>query len=459
MRLVVATGVLGLCSCVVWAQAPQQFITVTPCRVVDTRNPPGTFGGPTITGGTSRTFPITSSPCGIPANASAFALNVTAVPQGPLIFLTIWPDGIAQPNVSTLNSPSGTFLANAAIIPAGTNGAVDVYVSNTSDVIIDVNGYFITESNSTSTGLGTGASNTGVQNTAVGFNTLQVSTGTGNTATGAYALSGNTIGNNNVAIGASAMLSNAGGSANTAVGGQALLNDFGDDNTAVGFSALWTNNIGVSNTAVGVSSLYNNGGGSFNVGIGQNALYNMTSGASNIAIGYEAGYQLTTGNNNIYIGSQGAASDGGVIRIGASGSQASTYVAGISGVNVTGATVVVNSSGQLGVATSSVRFKEDVEDMGGASDGLMLLRPVTFRYKQPLENGTKPLQYGLVAEEVAKIYPGLAVYDSDGKIISIQFHELPALLLNELQKQHKTIEDLRARIAALESLVKERGPK
>lgn len=452
-----AFSILSL-SGVAWAQTPQEFISATPCRIVDTRVGTGTFGGPTLAAGQTRVFPIPASACGIPANASAYVLNVTAIPQGPLIFLTMWPDGLTQPNVSTLNSPAGNVIANAAIIPAGTNGAVDVYVSNKSDVILDINGYFVpvssSTSDSTSTAFGTGASNAGTDNTAMGFNTLAVNSGSGNTAMGAYGLSANTLGNNNVGIGASTLLLNAIGSANTAVGGQALLNDLGDDNTAVGFSALWTNNIGLSNTAVGVSALYSNGAGSFNIAVGQNALYNMGSGASNIAVGYKAGDLLTSGNNDIFIGSEGQASDGGVIRIGTAPNQASTYIAGISGTNVTGATVLVNANGQLGVATSSQRFKEDVRDMDQASDGLMLLRPVTFRYKQPFEDGAKPLQYGLIGEEVGKIYPELVVYDRNGQVESLAYHELPALLLNELQKQHKTIEQLEQRIAALEAMLK-----
>jgi trimeric autotransporter adhesin len=470
---VAALCILSLSSSVIWAQTPDNFISVTPCRVVDTRNAAGTFGGPTIAGGTSRAFPIPASACGIPANAAAFALNVTAIPRGPLIFLTIWPDGQPQPNASTLNSPSGNVIANAAIVPAGASGAVDVFVSNPADVILDISGYFVpasNASNNTSTALGTGASNAGLQNTAVGYNTLQVNAGNGNSALGANALTANSQGNNNVAIGDNALLSNAGGSANTAVGGQALLNDFGNDNTAVGFSALFANTVGINNTAIGVSTLYSNVGGSNNVAVGQNALYNMTSGASNIALGYQAGSQLTSGDSNIYIGNQGQASDGGVIRIGTAGTQTSTYMAGILNTNVSGSNVLINSNGQLGIATSSERFKEDIADMGRASDALMLLRPVTFRYKQPFEDGTKPLQYGLLSEEVAKVYPGLVVYDQDGQAQSLQYHELPALLLNELQKQHQIIakqeskikqqqeqmRELQERIAALEARIEHR---
>jgi uncharacterized repeat protein (TIGR02543 family) len=122
-----------------------QFVTAAPCRVVDTRNPDGTFGGPPISGGTMRSFPLGQSgnPCSIPSNAIAYSLNVTVVPDGPLGYLTIWPTGESEPVVSTLNSKDGRVKANAAIVPAGTpSGAVSVYVTNTTNVILDIDGYF-----------------------------------------------------------------------------------------------------------------------------------------------------------------------------------------------------------------------------------------------------------------------------------------------------------------------------
>ena len=118
------------------------FYPVTPCRVVDTRNPNGAFGGPSLGAGGTRSFTVPSSSCGIPTTAQAYALNVTAAPPGPLTYLTIWPTGQTQPYVSTLNALQGQIVANAAIVPAGTNGAVSVFVSNASNVILDINGYF-----------------------------------------------------------------------------------------------------------------------------------------------------------------------------------------------------------------------------------------------------------------------------------------------------------------------------
>jgi uncharacterized repeat protein (TIGR03803 family) len=129
-----------------------QFIAISPCRIVDTRNANGTFGGPPIPGNNSRSFPLTEgdNPCGIPSDAIAYSVNVTVVPQTTLGYLTIWPTGEGQPIASTLNSPDGRIKANAAIIPAGTpNGSVTVYVTNTTNVVLDINGYFTTSNGST----------------------------------------------------------------------------------------------------------------------------------------------------------------------------------------------------------------------------------------------------------------------------------------------------------------------
>jgi uncharacterized repeat protein (TIGR03803 family) len=119
-----------------------EFYPLTPCRIADTRNATGPLGGPSLTGGVGRAFPVQSSSCGIPATARAYSLNITAVPQGGLGYLTAWPSGQTQPVVSTLNATTGAVTANAAIVPAGTSGDVSIYVSNDADVILDVNGYF-----------------------------------------------------------------------------------------------------------------------------------------------------------------------------------------------------------------------------------------------------------------------------------------------------------------------------
>src|SRR5271170_5960147 len=125
------------------ASSPLQFIPVTPCRVADTRGPGGPFGGPELPAKSSREFDIPQSACGIPSTALAYSLNVTVVPGASLNYLTIWPSGQTQPYVSTLNSYDGRIKANAAITPAGTNGGVSVYVSDATNVILDIDGYFV----------------------------------------------------------------------------------------------------------------------------------------------------------------------------------------------------------------------------------------------------------------------------------------------------------------------------
>ena len=128
---------------------PLQFIPLTPCRVADTRKPNGPFGGPPISGGTLREFAIPNSACNVPTSAAAYSLNVTVVPQGTLGYLTVWPSGQDQPNVSTLNSIDGRIKANAAIVPAGAGGAISIFASNTTNVVLDINGYFAAVSGST----------------------------------------------------------------------------------------------------------------------------------------------------------------------------------------------------------------------------------------------------------------------------------------------------------------------
>jgi hypothetical protein len=118
------------------------FYPLTPCRVMDTRGPIGPLGGPIIAGGANRTVPMLSSSCGIPAGAAAYSLNMTVVPTVYLDYLTTWPTGIPQPLVSTLNDPTGTVVANAVIVPAGTGGSIDVFVTKQTHLIVDINGYF-----------------------------------------------------------------------------------------------------------------------------------------------------------------------------------------------------------------------------------------------------------------------------------------------------------------------------
>ena len=168
-------------------------------------------------------------------------------------------------------------------------------------------------------------------------------------------------------------------------------------------------------------------------------LYNTTTGGNNIALGFEAGQKLISGSNNIDIGNDGVAGEGGTIRIGTSGTHTASFIAGINGVPLSGGTnpVYIDANGQLGMMPSSRRFKNAIHTMGPVSDRLMQLHPVTFRYKAAAEDGSHPLQYGLIAEEVAKVYPDLVQYDKAGKPLTVYYHLLTPMLLNELQKQHQ----------------------
>src|SRR5207302_2231001 len=126
----------------VFALSPLQAVPITPCRIMDTRGPNGPLGGPFIPGGGTRTVPVLSSFCGIPSTAAAYSLNVTVIPRVFFLgYLTVWPTGLPQPNVSTLNSIDGSVLADAAIVPVGTGGSINVFVQQDADVVIDINGY------------------------------------------------------------------------------------------------------------------------------------------------------------------------------------------------------------------------------------------------------------------------------------------------------------------------------
>src|ERR1700693_3746127 len=391
--------------------SPLPFIGVTPCRVVDTRTPVGPFGGPAFTSGLTRSFTIPSGPCsGIPI-AGAYSLNFTVVNmEAGSGFLTAWPAGTAQPLVSTLDYVAAEgALANAAVVPASGIGAISVFVNVGTNVIIDINGYYA-------------AAGVGTANTFLGLNAGNFTmTGDNNTGLGHGALASNTTGVNN---------------------------------TATGVGALSNNTMGTGNTANGSGALISNVLGNFNTAIGAGEALGNTTGSSNIAIGRSAGINLTTGSNNICIGNDGVAGESGTIRIGTGGTQTATFVAGVHGVMTggTGTPVLIDANGQLGTISSSARFKDEIQDMGEATDGLLKLRPVTFRYKAQPEGRT---QFGLIAEEVEKVMPELVVCSSSGEVETVLYHEMPAMLLNELQKQQRQIDELQKQQRQIEELKSE----
>ena len=298
----------------------------------------------------------------------------------------------------------------------------------------------------------------GTANTASGAGSLRNNTGSNNTASGVNALFANQ-GNSNSAFGVNALYSNTGGRSNTASGDAALYsNTTGISNTAMGVAALQRNSVGFGNTAVGVragakqTGSLNTSIGMFAGDRGQTDDGDLITGSANIAIGHQAGSGWTAGSNNIAIGALGAASDGGVIRIGTAGTQTRAFIAGIFGGRVArkASTVVIDATGQLGTIKSSIRYKEDVHPMGDASSPLLKLRPVTFRYKQADADGTKPIQFGLIAEEVAQAMPELVVPNEDGSPETVAYHLLPSLLLNEYQKQNLKLAAAEARLAEME---------
>jgi Chaperone of endosialidase len=179
--------------------------------------------------------------------------------------------------------------------------------------------------------------------------------------------------------------------------------------------------------------------------VGYQAL-RYTTGTQNLALGWYAGYYQTTGSNNIYLAHWGVASDTYTMRLGQL--QSRTFIAGVFGVPVTGSQVVINSNGQLGVLASSARYKRDIQDMGERSEGLLKLRPVTFRYKQDPDS---TLQYGLIAEEVAEVYPELVVRGANGEVESVQYHQIISMLLNEVQHQEKALSAQSQEIAELKA--------
>jgi len=163
-------------------------------------------------------------------------------------------------------------------------------------------------------------------------------------------------------------------------------------------------------------------------------------------LGSNAGVNLTTGDNNIDIGNVGVPGESGKIRVGTVGTQNATFVAGVHGVAVTGSAVLVSSTGQLGVAPSSERFKAEIKPMGNASEGILALKPVTFRYKKDIEPDSIP-QFGLVAEEVEKVNPALVTRDAKGEVYTVRYDQVNAMLLNEFLKAHQKMEEQGATIA------------
>ena len=213
------------------------------------------------------------------------------------------------------------------------------------------------------------------------------------------------------------------------------------------------NTIGNYNTATGRASLPSNTTGTNNTADGHFALRKNTTGSFNIALGDDTGSSLTTGSNNIDIGNSGMAGDNNKIRIGTTGTQTATFIAGISGVTVpAGVGVIVGTDGKLGTVVSSERFKDSIKPMNKASEAILALQPVTFRYKHELDPARTP-QFGLVAEEVEKVNPDLVARDERGKPYTVRYEAVNAMLLNEFLKEHRGVQDLKGTVAKQEATI------
>ena len=361
---------------------------------------------------------------------------------------------------TTGGSNTATGLLALTINSAGNNNTatgVQALFSNTAD-------------NNTATGASALANNTtGSENTADGLQALYSNTtGADNTATGVEALYSNTEGGGNTAMGRSALRSNTTGDFNTANGFQSLFgNTTGTENTATGFFALANNTTGQLNTATGRSALgvnttgqgntatgafaLRNSNGNRNTAIGQATLL-FNSGDLNIALGDGAGGNLTSGNNNIDIGNAGVAGESATIRIGKSGTQTKTFVAGINGAAVTGSAVKVNAAGQLGTAPSSERFKNAIKPMDKASEAILALRPVTFRYKQEVDPG-EHLAIRSRGRGSRKINPDLVTRDEEGKLYTVRYEAVNAMLLNEFLKNYRTDQDQARKLQEQEATI------
>jgi hypothetical protein len=254
-------------------------------------------------------------------------------------------------------------------------------------------------------------------------------TGIANTATGTDTLTANTTGGNNTASGVGALANNTTGGSNTATGNGALNSSNGNANTSAGDSSLRFNTSGNNKTDTGFEALVNN-----------------TTGSNDIGLGISAGGNLTNGSNNIDIGNADVAGESSRIRIGTTGTHTRTFIAGINGAAVSGAAVKVNAAGQVGTAPSSQRFKDEIKPMDKTSEAILALKPVTFHYKKELDPEGIP-QFGLVAEQVAKVNPDLVARDEQGKPYTVRYEAVNAMLLNEFLKEHHQVQDLKAIVA------------
>jgi len=338
----------------------------------------------------------------------------------------------------SLNGGNGNTAVGYQALYSNTNGSantatgVQALNSNTSGLYNTATGWLALPYSTT------GWNNTATGSTAMYHNT----TGDGNTATGVNSLFYNTTGYYNTATGVLALVQNTTGYYNTATGGLSLFySTTARYNTATGYQTLYSNRSGSNNTADGLNALYSNTSGSNNTATGFDALFNNTTGNGNIALGAFAGVNLTTGSNNIDIGSAGVA-----------GESNTTRIRNIYSSVASGRAVYVNSDDKIGTLSSSRRYKEQIKPMDKASEAILGLKPVTFRYKKEIDP-MHCLGFGLIAEEVAQVNDDLVTCDADGKPETVRYEAVNAMLLNEFLKEHATVQEQGATIARLEKQI------
>lgn len=197
--------------------------------------------------------------------------------------------------------------------------------------------------------------------------------------------------------------------------------------------------------------------GNNNVAIGHQTSYLLATGEFNTTLGYQAGFNATSGSYNINIGNGGKATESNTIRIGTPGNSSTgvttgqnrAFMAGITGRGVSGSAVYISSSGQLGILSSSKRFKKNIRAIDINHKNILDLRPVTYNYKAANDQGKHPRQYGLIAEEVAEVFPDLMEYDENGQPLTVYYHLLTPILLAALQQEHKNVEQQRTELSLL----------
>jgi len=387
------------------------FVPIAPCRVADTRSGSGypALGSTPLTGLSPRNLAVVGL-CGVPSGlAQAFSMNVTAVPASGTLggYVVLYPNPATPvPLVASLTWSAGAAYQTAAVIvAASSDGSVNVAANFSTDVVVDINGYYAPPTDSSD-----------------------------NTALGSHSLTGTT----------------------------------GDDNTAVGYQALANNGTGQQNTGVGMEALTAETTGIANTAVGAFALASATSGSFNIALGQNAGDNITTGGSNIMIGNQGTSSDSQAIRIGSTQTVAYIAgIYGSQVIN--GTNVYIDQNGHLGTSTTSIFIgslgdKQQVHDMGDASVGLLRLRPVTYREAHAASGSADRLHYGLMADQAADVLPDSALPVMLLNELQKQYRhsqQQDAAIRDaqrQLAEEKETNRKLEARLAAVEAAIATMAP-